>query len=366
MKKKRSIFSILLLLMLLGFQAHAQEYARDRHLRESFLAPQSAEIQVVNKYGDVHLIPWEKDSVVFEIAFSVTSNKQAKADKIYDYIDFEFKSTNYYIIAQTVFKGQNTFWTEMADVASTIFTGGTSTSIDYTVYFPAGNAIRVENKFGNIYTTEHPGKVNIMLSNGDLKAYAFLGETKLRLEFANASIDHISSGEVILSYTELDLEKAGTLRIESKSSKLYLGDIEDMSISSRRDRYSVKNAGTISGSSYFSYIDAGTLSQSISLTSTYGDLVVHGFLQGFRQADINAQYTDIAIGLAGGMGLHIVIERDDRTQVMYPAGIGDRKETLSDPANKITKVELTAGTATGIPALIHLNTRAGMVTFTGP
>ena len=135
---------------------------------------------MINKYGDIHLIPWEKDSVVFEIDFSVTSNKQAKVDKIFDYVDFDFKATAYYVIAQTVFEGQNSFWREMADVASTIFSSGTNTRIDYTVYFPAGNDVRIENKFGNIYTTDHTGKVDITLSNGDLKAFPSGGPPNLK------------------------------------------------------------------------------------------------------------------------------------------------------------------------------------------
>ncbi len=219
-----------------------QTFENSRTLRKAYRIAPNVEVQVTNKYGDIHLVPWEKDSVVFEIDFSVTSNKQSKVDKIFDYVDFDFKETAYYVIAQTVFEGQNNIWSEMADVASTIFSSGTNTRIDYTVYFPAGNDVRIENKFGNIYTTDHTGKVDITLSNGDLKGHTFSGPTRLKLDFGNATIDNIVNANISLSYAEFNLDKAGEINFETRSSKLYLNTCEILHLDSKRDRYYIKSA----------------------------------------------------------------------------------------------------------------------------
>lgn len=364
MKTNLFIFSVIAAI-LLASPVDAQEYSRSRSLREAFKVPPSAEIQVINKYGDVHLVPWAKDSVVYEIEFSVTSSKQSRVDKMYDYVDFDFKATNYYIIAQTVFQGQNSLLTGVADAASTLFSGGTSTRIDYTVYFPEKSDVRIENKFGNIYTTDHLGKADFTLSNGDLKAHSFHGRTRLKIDFGNASIDSIQEGTILLNYTEMNLEQAGFLDLETKSSKLYLDMSKELKINSRRDRYYIKTAGVVSGSSYFSFLSFDELAGRINLSATYGDLILSKFKAGFGQAEINTQYTDVTVYLDPDQLVEFDITRDDKVEMVYSSGIRDKQETLTDEENKIYQISCSAGKPLEGSFKMVIRARAGKIFFSG-
>lgn len=366
MEKSGLRFSgLIALLLLTASTSGAQEYMRSRSLREAFKAPPTAEIQVINKYGDIHLVPWQKDSVVFEIELTVTSSKQAKVDKIYDYIDFDFKSTGYYIIAQTVFTGQNTFWSEMADVANTIFSGNTATRINYTIYFPENNDVKIENKFGNIFTTEHKGKVDITLSNGDLKAFAFSGPARLKLDFGNASIDKINTGRLLLNYAEISIEEAGELNVESKSSRFTLASANKLQVDSKRDKYYIKKIGEITGTTYFSYFNLDLVDGKINLTTTYGELQLLKVSDSFRQIDLNAQFTDITLYMGEKHYYEIEVIRDDRAQVTMASGVNPKGEAAEDKAAKTVRQKYTAGKQGQSKVPVFITIRSGKLFLAG-
>jgi DUF4097 and DUF4098 domain-containing protein YvlB len=333
-----------------------QTYENSRTVRKAYRITPNVEVQVINKYGDIHLVPWEKDSVVFDIDFSVTSNKQSKADKIFDYVDFDFKSTAYYVIAQTVFEGQNNFWSEMADVASTIFSNGTNTRIDYTVYFPAGNDIRLENKFGNIYTTDHTGKVDITLSNGDLKAHAFEGPTRLKLEFGNVSIDEITNANISLGYEEFNLDKAGEITFETRSSKLYLNTCDILHIDSKRDRYYIKSVAELTGDAFFSNINLDKASSKINLKTSYGDIKLVGITDTFSRIDLTSQYSDITLFLDDDHLFNLEITRDHHSEIISSTTLLSQKEVPVEGSDDLFHSLITSGNIakSKVPVFIHI------------
>ena len=340
----------------LGFPLGAQTYQNSRTERKAYKVSSNVEVQVINKYGDIRLIPWEKDSVVFEIDFSVTSNKQAKADKIFNYITFDFKSTAYYVIAQTVFEGQNTFWSEMADVASTIFSSGTSTQIDYTVYFPAGNDVRLENKFGNIYTTDHTGKVDITLSNGDLKAHSFTGPTRLNIEFGNVSIDEVTDANISLGYVEFNLKKAGEITFETHSSKLYLTSCDKLHLDSKRDRYSIKSVAEISGEASFTYMNLDKATSKINLKTSYGDFKLLEISDTFTRMDFTSQYSDLTLYLNDEHLYELEITRDNHSEINSSTTLLSQKEDPVEGADDNFRAIITSGNEakSKVPIFIHI------------
>lgn len=361
MKTARWSYSFFFILALLSgsLPAEGQTFQKDRQVREAFRVGPNVEVQVINKYGDIHIVPWEKDSVVFEIDLRVTSSKQARVDKIFEYIDFSFKSTAYYVIAQTVFQGQGTFWNEMVDVANTVFSSGTSTRIDYTVYYPAKNDLKIENKFGNIYTTDHSGKVDIALSNGNMKARAFKGPTKLKIDFSNLTVDDLVNVNLTASYAEINIEKAGELNLDSRSSKIYINDCNKLHLTSKRDRLYLKKAGEITGDLFFSYLNLDEAGSKISLKSNYGDMKVMRIGMSFSRMDFVSQYSDITIYIDDEHLYEFDISRDDKAQVITGTGIiSSKDESMKDSPKNIHTV-IKAG-KTGKPKVpVMLNMKSG-------
>ncbi len=70
----------MLLTLLFGYNMIGQTVEKSRTVTETFKVEPGTEIEIINKYGNIHLIPWEKDSVQFTIARSSGFHEHFSAD----------------------------------------------------------------------------------------------------------------------------------------------------------------------------------------------------------------------------------------------------------------------------------------------
>ena len=346
-----------------GYDSYGQTIEKSRTVTKVFEVQPDTEIEIINKYGNIHLIPWEKDSVRFEIELLVRGTKQSKVDKSFDYIEFDFKTSKYYIIAQTLFAGKSSFWSDVSDLTGAIFNSSTKTKIDYTVYFPANAKIKIANKYGNIYTTDHFGELEIELSNGDLKAHHLAGKTKITHEFGNANIKLIDNGNLNISYGELQLEKAGNLAIESKSSKFYIDEVMDIDINSRRDKFYLKTVGHVYGHTNFSLVEIDELTQKFNLTTRYGDIDVKYFADEVESFKIVANDADITLHFIDDKHYKLDAKVDGRTEVMYSAEIKNITTKDLGGDEKLIEVKCLIGNDKPHTIPVKMNVRGGRISL---
>jgi len=339
MKKLIIQYKLLTLLMVLyGLVSNGQVFEKNRSLSREFALDPETEIQVSNKYGDIELISWDKDSIKFEIDVKVISNKESKAVTAFEYIDFDFKSTAHYIIAKTSFAGQGTFWSEVKDLASTVFTGSTTTHIDYKIFLPANAIIKIDHKYGNIFISDYDGPLEIKLSNGDLKAYALSGKTKINMQFANANINKIDHGELTLGYySELQLEEGGELTIESRSSRLSINTAGDLRINSSRDKYFIGSVSDVDANNAFSYFEIGELRLSAKIEANYGDIVLRNIGSEVNNIQLSGASTDINIYKDKGQLFNLELVYNERAGIYFDDELKDKVTLKEDEKNKLVK-----------------------------
>jgi len=343
MKQHSLVFSLILLFgTLLSAFVQGQTFEESKTLSRSFPVGNDTEIEISNKYGNIHLIPWEKDSVRFEIDVKVKGPKQSKVEKTFNFIEFDFHSTKYYIIAKTVFEGSS-FWNDVSDLTGTVFSSNTKTTINYTVYLPADAPLKVSNKYGNIYTTNHTEKVNIELSNGDLKAHHLSGNTTIKTEFGNSNIQKIDEGRLNISYGEFYLEEGTHLNVESKSSEFHLSTINDLQVASKRDKYFIQNLKSISGNTYFSRLEIDKISELFDLSTKYGDVDINGFSDDITSFNMKTIDTDVVLHFTDDKQYNLEFVVDKETQVYYSTGIKNIKSTDLEGKEKLIQVDCTIG-----------------------
>lgn len=365
MNMKVLICSLALALMVSGLEVQAQTIEKSRSVTESFLVGKDAEIEIANKYGSIHIIPWEIDSVRFEIEIMVKGNKQSRVDKSFDFIEIDFKTSKYYIIAQTLFAGKSSFWSDVSDITGAIFNSNTKTMINYTVYIPIYAKLKIQNKYGNIYTTDHTGPIEIDLSNGDLKAHHFSGKTKIRTEFGNSDVKKIDFGSLNISYSEFRLEEGDKIDIESKSSKFYLDNLNQLRVDSKRDKYYLKELTELTGVTYFSLVDLELLNSKLDLSMRYGDIDLKNFGDQVNSFNLKTDDTDIILHFTDDKFYDMDIIVNERTKVMYSADITNisSKETETKDKEKLIRVKCQTGVDRSKTIPVKVDSRAGTLSL---
>ncbi len=370
MKMKKSEAMKYRLIVVLGIYsllipaiAKPQVFERSRHESKAWKVSKETSLEVSNKYGNIHLYVWDNDSIKIKVDMQVKANKESKVDKIYDYISFEFSDNKYYIIARTLFNQQSEFWAEVSDLANSFFSSGTKVQIDYSVYLPNSVSVKIDNKFGNIYTTDHQGKMTVILSNGDFKANNLSGTTDLNISFGNASINTIGTGKLNLSYSELELGSAGSLAIESKSSTLNIDKISSLNINSKRDKYYINNLGALSGKTSFSYLNLKSFSSDLTLDTDYGEVNLEGINPEFRLIDLTSSYTDILLKIPVKSSFAVDISHSVSTVISAPENYSGLKSETVDKKADLYRTKGTAGNGALKKGKVNIKSRSGKITF---
>jgi hypothetical protein len=354
--------SFLIPAMFVAQTIQAQTFEKKTQVSRSFYASQETEIQISNKYGNIHLVPWDKDSVMFRIDLTVRAGKEARVDKLFDNIDFEFTGTRYYVIARTLFRQSNLF-TSISDMTSSLFNTTNNVQIDYLVYFPGKNPVRIENKFGNIYSTDHYGDLYIQLSNGDLKLNSTYGKTRIGIEFGNAFIKSVEQGDFTVNYGELELDEATALTLNSKSSRVTITHAGDLFVTSHRDKYFITTASTIKGDLFFSYFNVKEMTGESDLKSSYGSISLQAIPSDFKYIGLNSEYSDIQLLFDHGASYSLEILHTGKTNLSLMPGIITTQKELTDKDEDQYRTWGYAGKNEENAPAVRINMKAGSVSI---
>ncbi len=360
--KVRTLILVAFWLLACYFDAGAYESVRNE--TRAFRVIPGAEIQISNKYGNVHIINWEKDSVRFEINLVVSSNKVDKAEKTMSEINFEFSATSHYVIAKTVFKNaQGSFIEEVSNLANTLFTSSNRVTIDYKVYLPYGSPLKIENKFGHIFMTDFSEKVNIQLSNGDLKANEILGDFNLKIDFGAASIRKMGDCKIEAGYADIEISQAASVRLNSRSSTLEFGTVGTLEINSRRDKINLKEIKSIKGDLSFSDLRIDNFSTIAMLNTNYGKVDLRTVAAKFEQINLTAKYTELSLNFGKTTGFKIDLVFNKQTSLANTLDFSNVVRETLDDKNGIYRSSGVVGQGRSLPE-VSINISGGQISLT--
>ncbi len=293
--RMKSKILLVLLLLTLGYKCvSAQTYTENKNILKSYKIYSGTILEINNKYGKIELTTWNKDSVRIEANLSIKANSASKVMKLRNSINFDFSATSHFIVAKTVFGGStNSVFNELRDLAESIVSGGSEVKIDYLVTTPQNINLRLTNKYGDVYADDIQGDIQLIVSNGGLKANNISGNVSIDLAFGDGYVNKIDQGRLTLSYANFSLKEAGRLTLESKSSKLSLENVESLKIHSKRDKLHLGSVKILIAESYFSDVIVSNLVEELNINSKFGHLTLDNIKRGFSFINITSELTDM-------------------------------------------------------------------------
>ena len=314
---KYLIFSVVLIAIIQG--SSAQTFSNNKSETKTYKASPETTVEINNKYGKIHVIPWDKDSVKITASMSVHSNNLTRLEKVKNGINFNFSSTKFYISASTDFgTNSNQLLTELKSLSDAIISGQNQIEINYMVYCPSQMNLNLVNKFGDVYIDDMFGKLKISLSNGDLKINKLEGEAQIELAFGSGIINDIREGQLTVSYSDIKIKDALKLDIDSKSSTLNIDRADFVKVTSRRDKYFINTVENFYGNSEFSQIWIENLLCETDCTLKYGSYAITDIQKEFCNINLNSEYTDINLSLKTGSKYEADIFYPDGASVNLP------------------------------------------------
>ena len=287
---------LLFLAMLAGTTVHAQDLTDKRSVSKQFQASRGTTLEILNKYGKIQVVTWEKDEVAIDVDIILTESSSSRLKKLKDDIRIDFTGTQNYIIARTQIKSESgRIASELKSVTHTIAGSNKHVEINYMVRIPEYLDVVVQNKFGDIYMDDLHGQVDIDLSNGVLKTGQLEGNSNIQLSFADGMIKALGSSNMKLSYADVTLGEAGQLDLESKSSKLNADSVNVLKINSRRDKLQFQRVEYLFGNSNFTQVLISDFLRESDVYMKYGELTIEHVIPQFSKIYVESYYTDVTL-----------------------------------------------------------------------
>ena len=288
----KSIYILLLLCALPGRWLMAQSYTETiKHHRTEYVTP-TATLEVINKYGNIHVSTWDEDSVSIAIEFFISEKNETRFTKIKENVNFKISGNSSFLSAETVFGSKYSSFFSNLKEATNLMSSNKSSHIDYFIKVPEYINLKINNRYGNVFIPDLQGNLSIELSNGDFQAKKISGSNILNLAFGNIIIDQLEQATLNLNFTEVQIDKALQLDISSKSSRITIKDCNLIKLQSKRDEYQIDHIGFLFGDTYFSKMNILALDSEFNMIMKYGDLSHLGINPAFKLVRINSEYAN--------------------------------------------------------------------------
>ncbi len=278
-------------LFLISFTISAQELTKEFHKE---YAAGAKTLEISNKYGDVVIQNWEKDQIVIDVKVTVELPNKERAQKLLDYIDVQFSEGDNYISAKTVINDKFNF---------TGWGDSRKFSIDYTVKIPVGTDLTLSNKYGNTDINELHGLVNLDIKYGNLTAGKLTRGNvkplnKLNLAYGKGTIDQAGWLDLNIRYVgKMDITKSQALLLDSKYSKLALGETSSVVGESKYDNIKIEKINNLVLDNGYTEVNIGVLTKKLNYTGSYGSFSIESIPAGFESLDVETHYMGVKLGI---------------------------------------------------------------------
>lgn len=354
---KQITFKIFLLTasMLLAFNLQAEEKEEfSKVVQKEFSINSNSNLEINNKYGDVHIQNWDQNSFKIVVKITVDVRDKKQADNLLEMLNIVFVQDGDHISVTTKISddfGKGQGW---------LGHNGKKFSIDYTVNMPKNNALKVSNKYGNIFINEMRGFVDIDLKYGDMNINKLTrGDEKpmnqIVMAYSKANITECNWVKLQVSYSKIDIERSKALILLSKYSKGDLGRTSSLVGDNSYDTYQVGDLANLVIEGKYSNFMINSVSKKVDVNIKYTDLKVNMVPKTFESIEVDNQYGKVNLGIEPGASYRLNGEAK-YTNIEYPT-----ENARLNRISENTRLSLNGTIGNDPKATVRVNTQYGGV-----
>ena len=284
------------LLCAITLSASAEEVKKEYH--REMVPTDNSTLTVINKFGSVVTETWDRNNIVIDVTVKIEHPSADRARKLLEMITVEFTEAGGNLKAETVFS---------KDFSSISWKGSSNNfSISYIIKMPARVNLDVSNRYGNIVLDEHSGYTVVNVKYGDLTVNKLTrGNNKplntIILAYGKATVYELGWAEINARYVGmLSIERAQALLLDSKYSKVSVGEVSSLVTDSKYDGYSVGAANNIVAMGGYTDFKFKRVNRKLDVETKYGNLSVDAIPSDFESVNVKAGYCAVKLGIDPG------------------------------------------------------------------
>jgi len=294
MKSTFKIAFLLFLIPLVSFANNEKKLKQEKSktIKKQYSVDRNATVNIDNKYGNINITTWNKNSVEITVVITVKGNSLSSVEKKLSRINVDFNASSNLVSAKTKFDNSSSSWSFWGK------SNNTSYKVNYTVKMPVSNNVKLNNDYGNILINEINGTTNINCDYGKL----IIGDlnnsnNNINIDYTSSStINFMKSGSINADYSKLTVDKTDKVKINSDYSNINIGTVNTVTYNADYGSITVDDVNDIKGNSDYANIRLGTVSKNLNIKADYGSIKIKELAIGFNKAEVTSEYAGITIG----------------------------------------------------------------------
>ncbi|WP_394990222.1 DUF4097 family beta strand repeat-containing protein [Emticicia sp.] len=265
-------------------QTDPQWIEKKKNVTFSYSVTGADKISLENQFGDIKVSFWDKNELKVEVIILANATSEERASNFMQMVDVVGKKADGQVSIKTIidreegnYKNNTWNWKGGSDDKNSL-------KIDYQVFMPKNNALKVKNSFGNTYLPTFTNILTVHQSYGQLVAEDITNaQSDIRLEFCkNSYIRSMSGGKLKASYSGIKMEKANDFDFNNS-----FGEID------------IKEVGKMDAKISYSSGMIGMIRESSNLRLEFsGGFKLGGLGKNVKELDINASYSPVNLTLS--------------------------------------------------------------------
>ena len=281
------------------------KHKKTKTINKTFSVKSNATLKVDNSYGNIDVITWNDNRIVFEITITTSGNNEEKVEKKLNEIDVKFSSSSDFVSAETQFnKNSSKSWWNWNS------RNNVNMKINYVIKMPITNQVDLNNDYGNINLDKLEGRAKINCDYGKITTKELMADNNdLNFDYTKGCyFEYIKSGKINADYSDFTVSKTKTLNINADYTNSEIEIAEDISYNCDYGSLKINKANNISGNGDYLTTVIGDVYKNISIRADYGSIKINRMTDNAGNVTIKSDYVGIKIGYAPGYNFDFEID----------------------------------------------------------
>lgn len=280
------------------------KHTKTKMIKKEFSVNKNATLEVDNSYGNLNIITWDQNRIVFEITITTSGNNEEKTQEKLEDITVNFSATKDLVSAHTLFgkKKSNSWWNWGNN-------GKTKIKVNYLIKMPITNRVNLSNDYGNINLDKLKGQAKLSCDYGKITTKELMAsDNSISFDYSKGCyFEYINSGKVNADYSDFTIAKTKDISISADYTNSKIELAENVKYSCDYGNIKIDAANNINGNSNYLTTVIGSVYKNVTLRADYGSIKIKALTENAGNVDIKSDYVGIHIGYDSGYNFNFDI-----------------------------------------------------------
>lgn len=304
----RLIIAFLILPFLLSASVATKfKHTKTKTINKEYSVNKKASLKVDNSYGNIDIVTWNENRIVFEITITTSGNDEEKTQERLNDIHVNFSANPDLVSAETMFgKKKSGSWWNWGN------NDKVKMKINYLIKIPITNAVDLSNDYGNINLDKLEGRAQISCDYGKITTKELMAsDNQLSFDYTKGCyFEYIKSGKISADYSDYTISKTKDINISADYTNSKIELAEDVTFNCDYGNIKIDAANNIKGNGDYLTTVIGDVYKNVTLNADYGSIKIKQLTENAGDINIKSDYVGISIGYANDYNFNFDIKLD--------------------------------------------------------